>query len=96
MLGNDTAGDSPWAAQANAHTLWAANFHQQVVITTDEVIRAYQMVTGYDRSAVQPDGANPTDKGTAPLDALKYWRTIGIDRRTITAFLEVDPRTTIR
>jgi hypothetical protein len=94
MLGNDTAGDSPWAAQAHAHMLWAANYYAQVAITTNEVIQAYKIVTGYDPSDVQPDGTNPTDKGTALLDALKYWRTTGIDQHTITAFLEVDPQKT--
>ncbi len=92
MLGNDTAGDCAWAGQAHADMLWVANAQrQQLAITTDQVLQAYEQVTGYNPGDVQPDGSNPTDKGTALLDALKYWRATGIDQQTITAFVEIDP-----
>jgi hypothetical protein len=95
MLGNDTAGDCAWAGQAHADMLWTANAQkQQLLVTTDQVLQAYETVTGYNPGDIQPDGRNPTDKGTALLDALNYWRTAGIDQQTITAFVEVDPQNT--
>ena len=90
MLGNDTVGDCALAGQAHADMLWAANAeHRQLAITTSMVLGAYSAVTGYDPHDDGP-GGNPTDRGTALLDALKYWRTLGIDRQTIKAFVEVD------
>ncbi len=90
MLGNDTVGDCALAGQAHADMLWAANAeHRQLAITTAMVLGAYSDVTGYDPHDDGP-GGNPTDRGTALLDALKYWRTRGIDRQTIKAFVEVD------
>jgi len=92
MLGNDTVGDCALAGQAHADMLWAANAeHLQLPITTAMVLRAYSALTGYDPAAGGP-GGNPTDRGTVLLDALKYWRKRGIDRQTIKAFVEVDPR----
>jgi hypothetical protein len=91
MLGNDTAGDCAWAAQAHADLLWsAAAQHKELSISTNQVLHAYEHVTGYDPKA-GPPGANPTDKGTNLLDALSYWRHTGIDRKKITAYVEVDP-----
>ena len=93
MLGNDTVGDCAWAGQAHADMVWVANAeHTQLVIPTADVLAAYSKVTGYDPSAALPDGENPTDRGTALLDALKYWRGTGIDGHTITFFVEVDPK----
>ena len=95
MLGNDSAGDCAWAGQAHADMLWVANAQkQQLAITTAQVLQAYEQVTGYNPADVKPDGSNPTDKGTALLDALKYWRATGIDQQKITAFVEIDPRNT--
>ena len=37
-------------------------------------------------------GDESTDRGTALLDALRFWRKQGIDRQTVRAFVEVDPR----
>ncbi|HEV2451420.1 MAG TPA: hypothetical protein VGS62_05795 [Streptosporangiaceae bacterium] len=89
MLGNDTVGDCAWAGQAHADMLWVANAQQkQLTITTAQVIHAYEVVTGYNPNDPQ------TDRGTALLDALNYWRHHGIDRQKITAFVEVDPKNT--
>ena len=91
MLGNDTVGDCAWAGQAHADMLWTANTESApVAITTAQVLAAYSQVTGYNPADNGPNG-NPTDKGTNLLDALKFWRTTGIDGQTITAFVEVDP-----
>ncbi|MBV9449513.1 MAG: hypothetical protein JO345_26825 [Streptosporangiaceae bacterium] len=95
MLGNDTVGDCAWAGQAHADMLWVANAQQQqLAVTTAQVLHAYEVVTGYNPNDVQPDGSNPTDRGTALLDALNYWRKTGIDHQKITAFVEVDPKNT--
>jgi hypothetical protein len=90
MLGNDTAGDCAWAAQGHADMLWAsAAQHRDLPITTAQVLRAYEKVTGYDPNAGPPE-QNPTDRGTNLLDALSYWRHHGIDRQRITAYVEID------
>ena len=90
MLGNDRVGDCALAGQAHADMLWTANAeHRALAITTAQVLRAYSAITGYDPHDDGP-GGNPTDRGTVLLDALKYWRTQGIDRQTISAFVEVD------
>jgi hypothetical protein len=92
MLGNDTVGDCAWAGQAHADMLWYANAqHQPLRISTHAVLGAYSAVTGYDPAAGRPNGDNPTDRGTALLDALNYWRATGIDGHRISAFVEVDP-----
>jgi hypothetical protein len=92
MLGNDRVGDCALAGEAHADMLWVANAeHRALAITTAQVLRAYSALTGYDPQAGTP-GANPTDRGTVLLDALKDWRTRGIDRQTISAFVEVDTR----
>ena len=92
MLGNDTVGDCAWAGQGHADMLWTSNTEAAPVnITTTEVLAAYSAVTGYNPNDNGPNG-NPTDRGTNLLDALKYWRTTGIDNQTITAFVEVDPK----
>jgi hypothetical protein len=90
MLGNDTVGDCAWAGQAHADMLWSSNTKPAPLdITTTEVLAAYSAVTGYNPKDNGPKG-NPTDQGTNLIDALKYWRTTGIDGQTITAFVEVD------
>jgi hypothetical protein len=92
MLGNDTVGDCAWAGQAHADMLWSSNTEAAPVdLTTTEVLAAYSAVTGYNPKDNGPKG-NPTDKGTNLLDALKYWRSTGIDGQTITAFVEVQPK----
>ena len=92
MLGNDTVGDCAWAGQAHADMLWTSNTASApIAITTAQVLAAYSKVTGYNPADNGPNG-NPTDKGTNLLDALKFWRTTGIDGQTITAFVEVDPQ----
>jgi hypothetical protein len=94
MLGNNTVGDCAWAAQAHADMLWSSDTENvPVTFTTQEVLAAYSEVTGYNPDDNGPNG-NPTDKGTALLAALKYWRTTGIDDQKIDAFVEVDAKNT--
>jgi hypothetical protein len=92
MLGNDTIGDCAWAGQAHADMLWTSNTERTPLgITTEKVLAAYAAVTGFNPHDNGPHG-NPTDKGTLLIDALKYWRSTGIDGQTITAFVEVNPK----
>jgi len=92
MLGNDTAGDCAWAGQAHADMLWAANGQSvQLPITTQDVLKAYEAVTGYNPNATLPNGNNPTDRGTTLLAALKFWHKTGFDSQKINAFVEIDP-----
>jgi hypothetical protein len=94
MLGNDNAGDCAWAAQGHADMLWSeAAQHKALPITTNQVLHAYEKETGYDPKA-GPPGQNPTDRGTNLLDAMSYWRKTGMDRKKISAYVEVDAANT--
>jgi hypothetical protein len=89
MMGNDRVGDCALAGMGHADLLWAANAERRRLrITTAMVIAAYSKVTGY------VPGDESTDRGTALLDALRFWGQQGIDRQTVRAFVEVDPRDT--
>ena len=89
MMGNDRVGDCALAGMGHADLLWAANAERRRLrITTAMVIAAYSKVTGY------VPGDPSTDRGTALLDALRFWGKQGIDRQTVRAFVEVDPRDT--
>ena len=89
MMGNDRVGDCALAGMGHADLLWAANAERRRLrITTAMVIAAYSKVTGY------VPGDASTDRGTALLDALRFWHKQGIDRQTVRAFVEVDPRDT--
>jgi hypothetical protein len=90
VLGNDAVGDCALAAQSHALQTWTANAGTEVTPTTEDTLRAYSEVTGY-------DPADPsTDQGTVMQDALAYWRRTGMPiggtRHKILAFAEVDHR----
>jgi hypothetical protein len=90
VLGNDAVGDCALAAQSHALQTWTANAGTEVTSTTEDTLRAYSEVTGY-------DPADPsTDQGTVMQDALAYWRRTGMPiggtRHKILAFAEVDHR----
>ena len=94
MYANDSVGDCAWAAMAHAELLWTSNTSSSpAVITTAQVLGAYSAATGYNPNITGPHG-NPTDKGTSLLQALKYWRSTGLDQLKITAFVEIDPHNT--
>lgn len=86
MLGNDTVGDCTCAGAGHAEMTWAAVvLKEQLQLTTDQVMAAYEAITGY-----QP-GDPSTDKGADLLTVLNFWRQKGIADQQIGAFAEVAP-----
>lgn len=66
--------------------------------TGDEALRCYARDTGYDWTQTQPDGSNPTDRGTDPNASFTNWlhegiplpAGLGVDR--IGGFVGVNPK----
>jgi hypothetical protein len=62
------------------------------VPTTDDIIKVYSDVTGFDDSQWDSQGNNPTDNGTQPIDLLNYWKSAGIAGHKIGAFVKGYPQ----
>lgn len=95
MLLNDQLGDCVIAGMMHLAMTWQANAGVFIAPPTDaEVVAAYSAIGGYDPSRTDAGGNNPTDQGCAMLDALKYWRTTGLQiagqNHKILAFAEVN------
>lgn len=85
MFGNDRLGDCTAAGAGHLEELWSAEVDgQPFVATDDDVVRFYEISTGYNPS--DPD----TDQGGDMLTVLRAWRKTGIGGRQILAFAEVD------
>ena len=85
MYLNDNIGDCTCAAAGHmiqAFTTYGQG--QTVTITDDDVLAAYEAVSGYNPQT----GEN--DNGAVMQDVLNFWRTAGIGRHKILAFAEVD------
>jgi hypothetical protein len=78
MLGNDTVGDCVIAAMLHYIMAARANIGKPVIFTTDQALKLYSAITGYDPAQTDANGNNPTDNGTAWTDALAYWQKIGV------------------
>ena len=72
MLGNDTVGDCVIAAMMHYVMAATANTEKPAIFTTEEAIKTYSAITGYN-----PGDAN-TDQGTVYTDALAYWQQTGL------------------
>ncbi len=89
MLGNDNAGDCTFAGDGHIALQQSTYGGKPVAITTAEAIAAYSAVTGYDPSARDASGQNPTDKGTTIQKALEYFRVTGFAGFKISAYGKV-------
>lgn len=83
MLGNDVAGCCVFATAF--HYIQLAAIYALKPLpqepTADECLMPYSAVTGYDPTQTQPDGSNPTDKGTVvmgPGGLVEYWIKTGL------------------
>ena len=85
MLNHDL-GCCTIAAKAHLVQVWTANNHAQVIISDDEILKAYSGACGYDPS--QPE----TDNGGVMLDVMNYFRRVGIGGHKLFAFVSIDPR----
>lgn len=85
MYGNDERGDCTIAGGGHMIESWTlyAQGHE-VSVTDDDVLHAYEAVSGYDPAT----GAN--DNGANELEVLKYWRRVGIGGHRIAAFMRVN------
>lgn len=83
---NDTIGDCAVAAPGHAIRAFTANHGTEVTPSDADILAAYRAVSGY-------DPGNPlTDTGAVMIDALNFWRKIGIAGHKIEAFVAIDPR----
>jgi hypothetical protein len=79
MFLNDSLGICTCAAAAHYIMNWTANSSTLITPTNDDVLRAYEAITGYTPN-------NPaTDNGAVELEVLKYWQTTGIANHKIGA-----------
>lgn len=83
--GNDQIGNCVVCAAAHQITTWTSMVGTPVVPTTDQVVRDYSLMSGYDPRT----GAN--DDGVVLLEAMRRWRAEGICGRKILAFTSIDP-----
>lgn len=84
MALNDKIGDCVIAAQKHTVQCWTSAAGREVDLTDNDVLHTYEAITGY-------NPANPSsDQGTNILDAMNYWRRVGIGGHKIGAFAEVN------
>lgn len=84
MYANDRFGDCVFAEQGHHEQLWSAAGGRPLTPTDQDVLGAYSALTGF--RANDPN----TDNGTVILDAMNYWRKVGIAGRKIGAFCNVE------
>lgn len=86
VMKNDEIGDCVLAAAGHMDMVWHFNSGHPYIPPDSDIVRAYSEITGYDPS-------DPTtDRGTSPLEALKYWRNTGIGGHKIGAFVALNPK----
>lgn len=86
MMLNDNVGDCTCATAGHDILQWSTYAGKPFKPTDQEILRAYQAVSGYN-----PNDPN-SDVGANVLDVLKYWRKTGIGGHKITAFMSVNPK----
>jgi hypothetical protein len=87
MMKNDTLGDCTCAAAGHIIQVWTANAGKdEVTVTDDQVVNAYERITGYDPSDPR------TDQGAVEIDVLNYWRRSGIGKHKISAYAALEPK----
>ncbi|SDL85227.1 hypothetical protein SAMN05421813_10314 [Daejeonella rubra] len=82
-FGNDKINNCTFAAAGHMIVCWTSNSTTEHPLSAEKVISAYAEVSGFDEK--KPG----SDRGLPVLDALKYWRKVGIDNRKIKAFASV-------
>jgi hypothetical protein len=91
MYGNDGAGNCVIAAKYNLDGVEADHAGNSFSASTKNAIDDYSAITGYDPSQTQPDGSNPTDCGTDPQAAAKWYNALDpSDPRYIRAWVQID------
>jgi hypothetical protein len=87
MMKNDQLGDCTCAAAGHIIQVWTANAgREEVTVTDDQIVTAYERISGYDPSDPR------SDQGAVELDVLNYWRRTGIGKHKITAYTGLEPK----
>lgn len=91
MYLNDQIGDCTVAGAAHMIECWTANGQHTAPskITDDDVLAAYEQITGYTPS--DPS----TDQGAVEHDVLTYWRDTGIGGHNIAGWVDVHPQSQV-
>jgi len=86
MMLNDKIGDCTCAAAAHLIQDWTSNDDTEVTLSDDDVLKAYEAVSGYDPKT----GDN--DNGAVEIDVLNYWRKTGIGAHKFDAYVALEPK----
>jgi hypothetical protein len=86
MMRNDVAGDCTCAAAGHAIQAWTAMNGRELVLSDEEIIKAYSAVSGYDPAT----GAN--DNGAVEADVLHYWMNTGFGGHKLDNYAVIETR----
>lgn len=86
MMLNDKIGDCTCAAAAHLIQDWTSNDGTLVTLSDNDVLSAYEAVSGYDPKT----GDN--DNGAVEIDVLNYWRKKGIGKHKFDAYVALEPK----
>jgi hypothetical protein len=84
MMLNDKLGDCTIAGIGHAVQVWSANAFQEITVSDDVILAAYEQWNGY--NPVDPS----TDQGGIELDVLTDWKANGLAGHRLLAF--ADPK----
>jgi hypothetical protein len=85
MFLNDRKGCCTVTTLGHFVLAWSTANGTPIVLTDDDIERAYRDITGY-------DGTPETDNGAVVLDVLNYARQVGIGGHKIDGFVAVNPQ----
>lgn len=86
---NDQISDCTIAAAGHMIQAWSAYAGTETAVSDDDVLRAYEAVSGYDPAT----GAN--DNGAVMSGVLAYWQSTGIGGHKIEAYAQIRNPTTL-
>ena len=84
MYLNSDIGDCTCAGMGHMLMCWSRNADGNFVPTDNDVLTAYEKLSGYDPNTGQ------NDNGVVELDVLKYWQNIGLANHKIIYYVSVD------
>lgn len=84
MMANDRLGDCTCAAVGHAVQGWTAKNGHEVIISDEEIVKAYSAVSGYDPAT----GAN--DNGAVEADVLRYWMETGFNGHKLDSYAVIE------
>lgn len=85
MMLNDNIGDCTCAAAGHLIMEWTGNTGKVTEVPDNNILQAYEAVSGYDPSDPQ------SDQGAVETDVLNYWRQSGISGHKILAYAALEP-----